>query len=220
MLKLHGFAVSNYYNMVKLALLEKGVPFEEVLFFGGQRPEALKVSPRGKVPVLETEHGFLSETSLILDYIEQTQAGKALLPEGVFAQAKVHELAKEIELYIELPARACYPQAFFGMQVDEAIKAKAKDELLAGIATLKRNGKFSPYVAGDSLTIADMLFCFSVDLAYAVGKKVLGIDVLEDFPQARALLERFKNNPNVQKIAADKEAQMPAFLEMVRSGKR
>nr|P82997.1 RecName: Full=Glutathione S-transferase [Pseudomonas sp. CF600] len=24
MLKLHGFSVSNYYNMVKLALLEKG----------------------------------------------------------------------------------------------------------------------------------------------------------------------------------------------------
>ena len=26
MLKLYGFAVSNYYNMVKLALLEKGAP--------------------------------------------------------------------------------------------------------------------------------------------------------------------------------------------------
>ena len=33
MFKLYGFAVSNYYNMVKLALLEKGLPFEEVLFF-------------------------------------------------------------------------------------------------------------------------------------------------------------------------------------------
>ncbi|MOA37599.1 Glutathione S-transferase [compost metagenome] len=53
-----------------------------------------------------------------------------------------------------------------------------------------------------------------------MGKKIFGIDVLEDFPQARELLERFKNNPNVQKIMADKEAQMPAFLEMVRSGKR
>lgn len=220
MLKLHGFAVSNYYNMVKLALLEKGVPFEEVPFFGGQSPQSLKISPRGKVPVLETEHGFLSETNLILHYIEQTQSGKALLPEGAFDQAKVRELCKEIELYIELPARSCYPEAFFGAQVDEAIKVKAKAELLAGIDTLKRNGKFSPYVAGDSLTIADTLFCFSVDLAYVVGKKVLGIDLLEDFPQARALLERFKQNPNVQKIAADKEAQMPAFLEMVRSGKR
>ncbi|MHC3825248.1 glutathione S-transferase N-terminal domain-containing protein [Pseudomonas sp. G3-19] len=28
MFKLYGFAVSNYYNMVKLALLEKGLAFE------------------------------------------------------------------------------------------------------------------------------------------------------------------------------------------------
>mgnify|MGYP006198222209 CR=1 FL=1 len=33
MLKLYGFAVSNYYNMVKLALLEKGLPFEEVTYW-------------------------------------------------------------------------------------------------------------------------------------------------------------------------------------------
>ncbi len=35
MLMLYGFSVSNYYNMVKLALLEKGLPFEEVPFFAG-----------------------------------------------------------------------------------------------------------------------------------------------------------------------------------------
>ena len=40
MLKLYGFSVSNYYNMVKLALLEKGLPFEEVPFYAGQTPEA------------------------------------------------------------------------------------------------------------------------------------------------------------------------------------
>ncbi|MBM3110793.1 glutathione S-transferase family protein [Pseudomonas sp. P66] len=221
MLKLHGFAVSNYYNMVKLALLEKEIPFEEVLFFGGQSPQALKVSPRGKVPVLETEHGFLSETNLILEYIEQTHPdNKPLLPADAFAQAKVRELAKEIELYIELPARACYPEAFFGAKVDPVIKDKAKTELLAGVETLKRNGTFSPYVAGNQMTIADMKFCFSLDLASAVGKKVFELDLLEDFPQAQTLLNHFKQNPNVQKIEADKDAQMPAFLDMVRSGKR
>ncbi|MBC7212783.1 MAG: glutathione S-transferase, partial [Pseudomonas sp.] len=132
MLKLHGFAVSNYYNMVKLALLEKGVPFEEVPFFGGQLPQALAVSPRGKVPVLETEHGFISETGVILDYIEQTQPGKALLPADAFGQAKVRELLREIELYIELPARTCYAEAFFGTAVEPLIKERARADLLAG----------------------------------------------------------------------------------------
>ena len=217
MLKLHGFAVSNYYNMVKLALLEKGVPFEEVPFFGGQLPQALAVSPRGKVPVLETEHGFISETGVILDYIEQTQPGKALLPADAFGQAKVRELLREIELYIELPARTCYAEAFFGTAVEPLIKERARADLLAGFATLKRNGQFQPYVAGEQLTIADLMFCFSVDLACAVGKKVLNIDFLADFPQAKALLQLMGENPHMARIVADKDAAMPAFLEMIKS---
>ncbi|MNN05862.1 Glutathione S-transferase [compost metagenome] len=206
--------------MVKLALLEKGVPFEEVPFYGGQAPSALHISPRGKVPVLETEQGFLSETSVILDYIEQTQSGKALLPAEPFAQAKVRELLKEIELYIELPARTCYPEVFFGMSVEPLVKEKARADLLAGFATLKRNGRFAPYVAGDQLTLADLMFCFSVDLACAVGKKVLNIDFLEDFPQAKTLLQQLRDNPHMARIAEDKDAAMPAFMEMIRSGKR
>lgn len=220
MLKLHGFAVSNYYNMVKLALLEKGVPFEEVPFFGGQLPQALAISPRGKVPVLQTEHGFISETGVILDYIEQTQPGKALLPADAFGQAKVRELLREIELYIELPARTCYAEAFFGAAVEPLIKERARADLLAGFATLKRNGKFAPYVAGEQLTIADLMFCFSVDLACAVGKKVLNIDFLADFPEAKALLQLLGENPHMARIVADKDAAMPAFIEMVKSGKR
>lgn len=217
MLKLHGFAVSNYYNMVKLALLEKGVPFEEVPFFGGQLPQALAVSPRGKVPVLETKHGFISETGVILDYIEQTQPGKALLPADAFGQAKARELLREIELYIELPARTCYAEAFFGTAVEPLIKERARADLLAGFATLKRNGQFQPYVAGEQLTIADLMFCFSVDLACAVGKKVLNIDFLADFPQAKALLQLLGENPHMARIVADKDAAMPAFLEMIKS---
>ncbi|PMZ96318.1 MULTISPECIES: glutathione S-transferase [unclassified Pseudomonas] len=217
MLKLHGFAVSNYYNMVKLALLEKGVPFEEVPFFGGQLPQALAISPRGKVPVLQTEHGFISETGVILDYIEQTQPGKALLPADAFGQAKVRELLREIELYIELPARTCYAEAFFGAAVEPLIKERARADLLAGFATLKRNGRFAPYVAGEQLTIADLMFCFSVDLACAVGKKVLNIDFLADFPEAKALLQLLGENPHMARIVADKDAAMPAFLEMIKN---
>lgn len=217
MLKLHGFAVSNYYNMVKLALLEKGLPFKEVPFFGGQVPQALAISPRGKVPVLETEQGFISETGVILDYIEQTQPGKALLPADAFGQAKVRELLREIELYIELPARTCYAEAFFGAAVEPLIKERARADLLAGFATLKRNGRFAPYVAGEQLTIADLMFCFSVDLACAVGKKVLNIDFLADFPQAKALLELLGQNPHMARIVADKDAAMPAFIEMVKN---
>ncbi|MFJ5235215.1 glutathione S-transferase family protein [Pseudomonas neuropathica] len=219
MFKLYGFSVSNYYNMVKLALLEKGLPFEEVTFYPTQTPESLAISPRGKVPVLGVDAGFINETAIILEYLEQTQKGTPLLPSDPFQRAQVLAIAKEIELYIELPGRACYGEAFFGMTLPEAIKEKTKTELLLGFAALGRHGKFSPYVAGDSLSIADLYFLYSVPLACAVGQKLFGIDLLAELPQAKALLERLEQNPHVQKIAADKETAMPAFLAMIAAKK-
>ncbi|NUT79583.1 glutathione S-transferase [Pseudomonas sp. NA13] len=219
MLKLYGFSVSNYYNMVKLALLEKGLPFEEVHFYPNQTPEAWAISPRGKVPVLKTEQGFVNETSVILEYIEQTQPGKALLPSDPFERAQVLALCREIELYIELPGRACYAEAFFGMSVPEAIKEKTKAELLLGFASLARHGKFSPYVAGDSLSIADLYFFYSVSLALQVGRKLFDIDLLAGMPAAKALMERLEQSPHVQRIAADRDAAMPEFLAMIAAKK-
>jgi glutathione S-transferase len=219
MLKLYGFSVSNYYNMVKLALLEKGLPFEEVTFYPTQTPESLAISPRGKVPVLGVDAGYINETAIILEYLEQTQKGTPLLPSDPFQRAQVLAIAKEIELYIELPGRACYGEAFFGVSIPEAIKEKTKAELLLGFASLGRHGKFAPYVAGDSLSVADLYFLYSVPLACAVGQKLFGIDFLAEMPQAKALLQRLESNPHVQKIAADKEAAMPAFLAMIAAKK-
>ncbi|MDR6606063.1 glutathione S-transferase [Pseudomonas synxantha] len=219
MFKLYGFCVSNYYNMVKLALLEKGLPFEEVMFLPTQTPESLAISPRGKVPVLGVEQGYINETSVILEYIEQAQKGKPLLPNEPFERAQVLALAKEIELYIELPARACFPEAFFGMTVPEAIKEKSKAELLLGFASLARHGKFAPYVAGESLSIADLYFQYSVPLACGVAHKLFGIDLLAEMPKAKALLERLGENPNVQRVAAEREAAMPAFMAMIAAKK-
>jgi glutathione S-transferase len=219
MFKLYGFSVSNYYKMVKLAMLEKGLPFEEVTFYPTSTPESLAISPRSKVPVLGVEAGFINETAIILEYLEQTQKGTPLLPSDPFERAQVLAIAKEIELYIELPGRACYGEAFFGMTLPDAIKEKTKTELLLGFAALGRHGKFAPYVAGDSLSIADLYFLYSVPLACAVGQKLFGIDLLAELPQAKALLERLEQNPHVQKIAADKDAAMPAFLAMIAAKK-
>lgn len=219
MLKLYGFAASNYFNMIKLALLEKGLPFEVIEFHGCQNPKVLAVSSRGKIPVLETGQGFLSETDVILRYIEDTQPGPALVPADPFERARVWMLAKEIELYIELPARTCYVEVFFGGRpTPEALKAKAKRDLIKGFAALQRGASFAPYVAGERFSVADMYFLYSVDLARVVGQRLFDIDFLADMPGARALLERLAKNPHVQRIAADKLAEAPAFLARVQGG--
>ena len=78
MLKLLGFPASNYYNMVKMALMEKGAEYEDVRVYSGSSEEFLARSAMGKVPALETPQGFLSETSVILDYIEDAVEGRSL----------------------------------------------------------------------------------------------------------------------------------------------
>ena len=217
MLKLHGFAVSNYFNMVHLALLEKGLEFEIVTAYPNNSPEFLAHSPRGKVPFLETEFGFINETNAILEYLEDSQEGQQLLPASTFERAQVRTLMKEIELYIELPARLCFNEAFFGGVVSDVIKAKAETELRAGFATLKRHAKFSPYVAGDHFTLADIYFLYSVSPAIQVAQRLFQFNPLDDLPQAGALLKLLGENPHVQKITAESDAARPAFIAYVQS---
>lgn len=192
--------------MVKMALLEKNIDFEEVLAKPSQDSDFLAKSPMGKVPVLETETGFISETDVIFDYLEDLGLGTPLLPSDPYRRAKVRELVKEMEIYIELPARTCYKEAFFGGTVSEEVKEKARENLNKGIACLKRNGKFSPYVAGDSFTYADIMFMYSVGLAVSCSKRVLGMNLLEDFPEVKALSAKIAERESAQQIAEDQKA--------------
>jgi len=217
MLKLHGFAVSNYANMVHLALLEKGIPFEYVETYPDQSPGVLAQSPRGKVPYLDTPEGFINETNVILEYLEDLGTGRRLLPSNPFARAQVRALMKEIELYVELPARTCYAEAIFGGKVPEPIKEKARVELTAGIATLSRHAKFSPYVAGDEFTLADIMFLYSIEPAATVAQRLFGLDVFAELPGSRELLQRLHQLPNVQALAQRTAAEMPAFVAAVRA---
>lgn len=205
MLKLHGFVISNYFNMVKMALLEKGVEFEFVETQASQEDDYLAKSPMGKVPCIETDEGFLSEANVIMEYLEESCDGPSLMPSSPYERARVRELMKEIELYIELPARTCFPEAFFGGSVSDEVKETAKANLTKGIACLKRNGKFSPYVAGDSMTYADIVFLYSISLAGACAKRALGMDLLGDFPAAKELSQMLGERDSAKQVAAEQK---------------
>ncbi|GAB1256620.1 hypothetical protein NBRC116494_11220 [Aurantivibrio plasticivorans] len=206
MLKIYGFPLSNYYNMVKVALLEKGLEFEEVLVKPSQEADFLAKSPMGKVPFIETDQGFISETSVIFEYLEELGQGTALYPADNYQRAKVRELIKEIELYIELPARTLYPEVFFGGSVSQEVKDSAKAKLVKGVRCLERNGAFDPFVAGDSLTYADIMFMYSVNLASVCSRKALGFSLLGDFPKAKSLADLLSQRDSAKAIAASQKS--------------
>ena len=70
MITLCGMAISNYYNVVKMALLEKGAPFNEELVKTLSTDEAvLSASPLAKIPFIRTPQGTMCESHAILTYI-------------------------------------------------------------------------------------------------------------------------------------------------------
>lgn len=205
MLTLYGFTFSNYVNMVKMALYEKDMAFDWVDVKPSQEADYLAKSPMGKVPCIETEKGFLSETNIILEYIEETGADIKLMPSDAFERARVREIMKQIEIYIELPARTTLPEAFFGGTVSDEVKATAKKNLAKGIACLKRNASFSPYVAGSEFTYADIMLQYSLGLASQCAKRVLGMDLLADLPEAKQLMETIGQRPSAIRVAEEQK---------------
>jgi glutathione S-transferase len=146
MITLVGFATSNYYNKVKLALLEKEVPFSEQLNWATKDEATLLSSPLGKVPFVMTDNGPLAESQVIMDYLEAKYPAKPLIPADPYAAAKVREICAFLELHLELVARRLYPFAFFGKPRDEAVAESTKKELVRNIAAFAKMTKFSPYL--------------------------------------------------------------------------
>ncbi len=143
MLVLCGSPISSYYNKVKLALLEKGVPFEEELVGTGATAEdVLAASPLAKIPFIRTDQGTLCESQAILDYLEAAYPEPPLLPAEPYAAAKVHELILFIDLHLELVARQLYPQAFFGGTLRESTVARLRGTLEKNIGGFRRLARF------------------------------------------------------------------------------
>ena len=81
MLELCGFSGSNYYNKVKLALLEKGVAFREAHVYPSSAEVFLAESPMGKVPYLRCSQGPLSESQAIAEYLDDAfQTSRSIRP--------------------------------------------------------------------------------------------------------------------------------------------
>ena len=208
MLTLCGFPISNYYNKVKLALLEKGVPFTEENVKTGSTDEAvLSASPLAKIPYLRTPQGDLCESQAMLEYVDAAFPSPPLLPADPMAAAKVRELTIFIDLHLELVARDLYPQAFFGGTVSENSQARVRKQLEKNIAGFKRLAKFAPFVAGDTFTQADCAAFANLPVVGMATKAIYGEDLLVaggvDYkPYIKLVGER----PSAQKVVADRKA--------------
>ena len=212
MLRLCGFSVSNYYNKVKLALLEKGVPFEEETVYTSQDETMRKESPMGKVPFLRTDSGVLTESQALIEYIEDVYPEHPLYPAEAFARAKCREMIEHIELHLELPARRLYAEAFFGGSVSDETKKEVDKLLTKGLRSVAQLAHFDPFIAGKDFSHADCAAWVHLPLVSQATKKIYGRDfVYELFPAAKPYLKLIAERPQAQRVNADRVVAFELF---------
>jgi glutathione S-transferase len=211
MIKLCGFRISNYHNKVRIALLEKGIPFEEDSeIHPSQKDEYLLKSPMGKVPYLEVDGIRLRESAVIMEYLEDAYPQQPLLPKDPLERAKVREINVFIELHLELVARRLYGGLFFGGSFSDETKAQVEKGLAKGVRALQGVAKFEPYIAGKELSVADCAAFVHLPLVSLVAKRAYGRDFLEDIPQVKPYLKMLGERPAFAQVQEDRKAATAA----------
>ena len=212
MIKLYGVTISNYYNTAKLALVEKGLAFEEVSMMPSQEPDVLAASPMGKVPYIECEGRTLSETNVIFDYLEDIQPQPALYPADPWARAKAKEIIRTVELYLDLPARRHLSTIYFGSPVDPIAFDEVRPALEKGLRALEQLSSFEPYIAGEAFTFADIAAYFQLRFTNLHTMKVYDWDVTGAMPGLRAYLDLIAERPSVDVVDSVAQKALDAFL--------
>jgi glutathione S-transferase len=216
-----GFPLSNYHNKSKLALLEKGVPFEERIVKTGKGVDAamLAASPLGKVPYLLTPEGSIAESQVINEWIEATYPEPPLMPKDPFAAAKVRELCLFLDVHLELVVRQLYGQAFFGGTLPEKYIERVREQLEKNIPAVKQLLKFAPYAGGDRFTLADCCAYVHLPLAAMATKIVCGEDLLAKHGiDWKPYVKFIEQRPTAQKVAADRKADQERAALLARGG--
>ncbi|WKE64111.1 maleylacetoacetate isomerase [Gallaecimonas kandeliae] len=211
-MKLHGYWRSSAAYRVRIALALKGIDYQQVPVHlvkdGGQQHSAgyRALNPAELVPCLENEGLALGQSLAILEYLEETQGGPALLPAEPGPRALVRAFCQDI---------ACDIHPLDNLRVLQYLKGEmgVSDEqkdswyrhwIAVGFAALEQRlaKTAGQYCFGDTLTLAD---CCLVPQVYNARR--FNLD-LGPYPTLVAVAERLEALPAF--IAAAPENQPDA----------
>lgn len=219
MLKLCGFAASNYYSKVKLALLEKGIAFEEQLVWPYSGAELLANSPLGKLPYMVTEQGSLCESQVLAEYVEAAFPEPRLMPAEPFAAAKIREVITFLEWHLEMVGRELLGMAFFGVPENEEAKQRVEKTLTKNMAAFVRLAKFEPFLCSPAFSLADCAATVHFSILKRMTEKMFARDMLQEAfaAQGRAgeyedYLKLLHSRPTVQKTMAESRENLVALI--------
>jgi glutathione S-transferase len=213
MITLYGVAISNYYNKIKFALMEKDIAFIEEFTPPSQSEDLLQRSPLGKIPFIKTSDGYLSESQAILEYLEDTFPEHPLYPADAYERGKCREFIQHLELNVELIARRLYGEALFGSSVSQETKDEVRTKLDTGLKGLAKLLKLSPYALGDRFSTADIVAWPHLQLVGFATQKIYGENlVTTHIPGIEAYMQLIESRPHAQIVSADRAKALETFF--------
>jgi glutathione S-transferase len=156
---LYAVPVSNFCATVRLVLRLKGVTFDEMLPPDGYASVAYKrLVPTGTVPALVDDAVVLSESAVIVEYLDARHPEPPLVPaEGIADRARIRWLARLHDTRIEPPLRALFAHMNPARR-DAAVVDSEWRRLEARLTDLAAATTPAPFLAGDRVTLADVVY--------------------------------------------------------------
>jgi glutathione S-transferase len=178
----------------------------------------LAVNPTGKVPAMTTEQGLcLSESSVLLDYLEDAYPEQPLYPADAAARAQVRQLMKVAELYLELPARRLLPAVLARIEPAESTRDEVRAVLERGVNSLGTLARFAPYLTGEQITLADIHLRYALAIPKLVGPSLLDWDIVASVDGLGQWDAMMADSDIARKIDADQKENLPQFMAYVAS---
>jgi glutathione S-transferase len=193
---------SPFARSVLMALEEKSAPYQVRHLAPGslRTPEHLSLHPFGKIPVLEHGDFRLYETQAIIRYVDAVVPGVRLQPADPRAAARMDQIIGINDWYLfpDLGVGVVFQRIvgpiLLGLEPDEAAIAQALPKAAACLAELNRLLGDNAFLAGDMLSIADLMV--APHLAY-FAQTPEARTLLDGTPLA-AWLERMGERPSMQ----------------------
>lgn len=129
-------------------------------------PEFLKMSPAGKVPVMSTPSGSITESNAILKYVARVRSDNTLLGSTTYEASLVDQWLDFVNNEIE-PTRAILAFPHWGLTTfKQNVYQSAKKDLIAALKIVNQHLLFHTYLVGQSITVADIALATALVFAF------------------------------------------------------
>ena len=195
---------SPYAWKVWLALEHKGIPYElKMLSFDKgdtKTPEFLAINPRAKVPAIVEDGVAVSESSVIVEYLEDRYPWKPLLPKDAAGRATARRIAAEADNYLSETVEELFNLTLYAKKpaaVNEI--SAAQEHALSEIAKLEK-ALSADYLIGE-ISIADFTAYPHVRLLQRVDERSPGKGIARNLlpPKVAAWVRRIEALPYYSK---------------------